>query len=415
MWQAAVRGLAIVAFACSAASATAQDKPEADPPPQEPPVHDHAAMMAAAARKWTVMWDGNLFATFNYQGGSRGETDFRSQNWGMLMGNHRLGPGTLQLSGMLTMEPMTVGSAGYAHIFQLGEAYRNLPVTDRQHPHDLFMQLEAGWRVPISKTELSISGGPVGSPAFGPAPFMHRPSASENPVAPLTHHTFDSTHIAMGTVTAGLRLGTVTVEGSVFHGREPDEHRYNLDTGALDSSSGRVTWRPGGGLEFQFSRGYLYQPELLEPGNQRRTNGSVSWLHTRQNRAFTAVTVMAGRVTRTYSWSGSLLAEATHWMGNQAVYGRYEGLAIESEHLMFPKLVHPPHPGEFIDSLHAFTVGGVRRIMASRGVDLGVGGDATFYRVPPRLKPTHGDNPMSAHVFLRIRPLRNAPPAEHHH
>ena len=398
-----VLALCSLGFSIVSAAARAQDAP-----------HDHSQMNMPPATGWQFMQDGIVFAEFNHQGGPRGGDEFVVPNWWMGMASRPFSRGRLTLTGMLSLDPATVGKAGYREIFQSGEALNGEPLVDRQHPHDLFMQLEAGWRVPISKTELSISGGPVGSPAFGPTPFMHRPSASENPVAPLTHHTFDSTHIAMGTVTAGLRLGTVTVEGSVFHGREPDEHRYNLDTGALDSSSGRVTWRPGGGLEFQFSRGYLYQPELLEPGNQRRTNGSVSWLHTRQNHAFTAVTVMAGRVTRTYSWSGSLLAEATHWMGNQAVYGRYEGLAIESEHLMFPKLVHPPHPGEFIDSLHAFTVGGVRRIMASRGVDLGVGGDATFYRVPPRLKPTHGDNPMSAHVFLRIRPLRNAP-AEHHH
>ena len=160
-----------------------------------------------------------------------------------------------------------------------------------------------------------------------------------------------------------------------------------------------MTWRPGLGLEFQVSRGYLHQPEVLEPGNQTRTNGSVSWVRTRNDRGVTAVTIMAGRVTRTYTWSGALLAEGVHWMGNQAVYGRYEGLAIETEHLLFPQLVHPPHPGEFIDTLHAITVGGVRRIAASRGIDLAVGGDATFYRVPARLKPTHGERPASAHVF----------------
>ncbi len=372
-------------------------------------------MLAAAAKRWQWMWDGNAFITFNAQGGSRGERDLRAQNWLMGMGSRQLGPGTLTLSAMASLEPVTVGAAGYAHIFQLGEAYQNLPVTDRQHPHDLFMQIDAGWRVPIGKTQLSISGGPVGAPAFGPTAFMHRLSASENPVAPLTHHTFDSTHIAMGTVTGGIRRGAFTLEASAFHGREPDEHRYDLDTGALDSRSGRVTWRPGLGLEFQVSRGYLHQPEVLEPGNQTRTNGSVSWVRTRNDRGVTAMTIMAGRVTRTYTWSGALLAEGVHWMGNQAVYGRYEGLAIETEHLLFPQLVHPPHPGEFIDTLHAITVGGVRRIVASRGIDLAVGGDATFYRVPPRLKATHGERPASAHIFVRIRPLRAGAPVEHHH
>ena len=38
------------------------------------------------------------------------------------------------------------------------------------------------------------------------------------------------------------------------------------------------------------------------------------------------------------------------------------------------------------------------------GWDLAVGGDVTFYRVPDILQPTHGDNPTSFHVFLRLRP-----------
>ncbi len=408
-------GFAVGVLVLSVVSAGAQATAEPDAPAQEPPPHDHAAMLAAAGKQWQLMWDGALFTTFNYQGGERGDRDFRAQNWLMVMSSRQLGRGTLQLSAMASLEPVTVGAAGYSHIFQLGEAYQNLPVTDRQHPHDLFMQLDAGWRVPIGKTELSISGGPVGAPAFGPVAFMHRLSASENPVAPLTHHTFDSTHIAMGTMTGGVRRGAFALEASAFHGREPDEHRYDLDTGALDSGSARLSWRPGRGLEFQFSRAYIHQPEVLEPGNQKRTNASVSWLHTRPNRAFTAITVMSGRVTRTYTWSAAVLVEGVHWMGNQAVYGRYEGTGLESEHLMFPKFVHPPHPGEFVDSLHAITLGGVQRLMASRGIDLAVGGDATIYRVPARLKPTHGERPASAHIFLRIRPLRAAPPSEHHH
>ena len=134
----------------------------------------------------------------------------------MAMASRQLSAGRLTLSAMTSLEPVTVGPAGYAHIFQLGEAYQNLPVTDRQHPHNLFMQLDAGWRVPIGKTQLSVSGGPVGAPAFGPTAFMHRLSASENPVAPLTHHTFDSTHIAMGTVTGGIQRGPFTLEASAF-------------------------------------------------------------------------------------------------------------------------------------------------------------------------------------------------------
>ena len=73
---------------------------------------------------------------------------------------------------------------------------------------------------------------------------MHRASAAENPLAALSHHTFDSTHIAFGVVTAAVDHGRWVVEGSVFNGREPDEHRWDFDFGALDSVSGRVWFRP---------------------------------------------------------------------------------------------------------------------------------------------------------------------------
>ena len=141
-------GFVTAVLILSVVSAAAQTPPEQEPPAhteapaQEPPPHDHAAMLAAANKRWQFMWDGVLFTTFNYQGGSRGERDFRAQNWLMAMGSRQLGRGTFNISGMLSLEPATIGAEGYSHIFQLGEAYRNLPVTDRQHPHDLFMQLE---------------------------------------------------------------------------------------------------------------------------------------------------------------------------------------------------------------------------------------------------------------------------------
>ena len=113
--------------------------------------------------------------------------------------------------------------AGYPQVFQVGEAYRGLQITDRQHPHDLFMQLSAAWRQPLGdRSSFTIAGGPVGEAALGPVVFMHRPSALENPNAPLSHHIFDSTHIVDGVVMAGVEYGPLAIEGSVFRGLEPD-------------------------------------------------------------------------------------------------------------------------------------------------------------------------------------------------
>jgi hypothetical protein len=353
---------------------------------------------------WQVMLDGVVFATFNHQGGRRGDQEFESQNWFMAMGTRRLRRGTLTLSGMVSAEPFTVGSAGYSEIFQEGEAYHNLQVTDRQHPHDLFMQLAAAWHVPIGdQVNLTLAGGPRGEPALGPVAFMHRASSFENPTAPLSHHIFDSTHITSGVVTAGVDRGPVAIEASVFYGREPDEHRYDLEFGPLDSWSARIWFRPNQEWAIQASHGYLHEPEQLEPGDQRRTNGSVSWFRQRSS-GFSAVTVAAGWNVRNYSTVHALLAEVTHQSGKTSVYSRFENMTAETEILLFPEVVHRPHPGELVDPIREITSGAVRDVANVGGFHFGVGADVVFYDVPTLSSFTHGDHPVSYHLFLRIRP-----------
>src|SRR4029077_10356285 len=144
--------------------------------------------------------------------------------------------------GMLSLEPLTASARGYRELFQSGEVYQGEPIVDRQHPHDFLMQAAVVYRIPIDyRTAFTIAGGPVGEPALGPIAFMHRPSAAENPAAPLGHHTLDSTHIAMGVITAALDRGPFTIETSLFNGREPDDNRWDLmDPGPLDSWSARA-------------------------------------------------------------------------------------------------------------------------------------------------------------------------------
>jgi hypothetical protein len=243
----------------------------------------------------------------------------------------------------------------------------------------------------------------VGEATLGPVAFMHRRSAAENPTAPLGHHTFDSTHIAHGVVALGLDAGRVTLEGSVFQGREPDEQRWDImDPGPLDSWAARLWLRPGP-FTVQASYGFLKRPEPQEEQNVRRSTASVSWERTSGD-DFTAVTAMFGHNERAFSRSSAVLTEAAHrWAGN-VVYGRVEWVELETEHLLFPGFVHTPHPGELIDPLYAFTVGGLREIGSVRGVQFGAGGDVTWYDVPARLDRTHGHQPVSFHVFFRFRP-----------
>ena len=97
-------------------------------------------------------------------------------------------------------------------------------------------------------------GGLPGEPAFGPPAFMHREAILDSPEAPISHHWLDSTHISFGVLTAGLVLDRVKLEVSRFNGREPDQHRWNIETGAAG-----------------FDRG----PPLVEPDREPRATGQL--------------------------------------------------------------------------------------------------------------------------------------------
>jgi hypothetical protein len=213
----------------------------------------------------------------------------------MGMASRETSRGRLTLTSMFSLDPATVGNDGYREIFQAGEALNGRPLIDRQHPHNLFMQLAAVWQVRVNEsTGFTLAGAPIGEPALGPVAFMHRASAADNPTAPLGHHTFDSQHVSFGVITAAVDHGPVVIEGSVFNGREPDENRWEIDFAPLDSFSLRAWYRPDDEWEFQASSGRLKSPEALEPGTIVRSTVSGAW--TRRNGASIAsVTAGFGR------------------------------------------------------------------------------------------------------------------------
>src|SRR5262249_7430284 len=54
----------------------------------------------------------------------------------------------------------------------------------------------------------------------------------------------------------------------------------------------------------------------------------------------------------------------------------------------------------------AYTFGGSRDIVDTSKLSLAVGSDVTFYSMPSLLNRLYGDNPVSFHVFFRIRPRK---------
>lgn len=370
--------------------------------------HQHADMQMNASG-WQFMQDGVGFLLFNHQGSSRGGTDVRAPNWWMLMADHGVPHnGTFRFNVMVSADPATVTSQGYREILQVGETYQDKALIDHQHPHDFLMQAAAVYTVPVANGyRLTFAGGPVAEPALGPIAFMHRASAAENPVAPLGHHTLDSTHVAMGVLTAAAGKGPVQVESSVFNAREPDEQRWDLmDPGPLDSWSVRGWYRPSPSLAAQVSYGYLTTPEALEEGDVKRTTASLSW-----QRDGLAMTAAWGHNQKIGGGYHAFLFEATRARPAYSLYTRLERTQVETDVLrtgvhVFQggrKNAHVVEPGRR-DFVEAFTVGATRTLTRTKGWDFAAGADVTGNVLPPSLTPFYGSSPFSAHVFLRVRP-----------
>jgi len=361
--------------------------------------HDHAQPSSSDQDSWQWTVDGSAFFGYNYQ--YRKFTDFsawESQNWLMAGGTRRIRSGRFTASTMLSLEPWTLKNIGSPQAFQTGETFRRAPLIDYQHPHDFIMGLGAGYRVPWQRLTWSFSGGLVGTPAFGPIVFMHRPSAADNPQAPLAHHYLDSMHITPGVLTAGATGGEWTLEGSWFRGHEPDENRTDLDLGPLDSYSMRLGWAHGA-WSAQASGAALTMPELITPYDAKRLSASLSFDKPDRRLAWTAAFGQNREIHG--NLEAYLLEGRMQLRPRDAVYGRVESVAKDILDAGF----HPP--GVFHrhrqSQIGALTIGYVRDLWTASDARFGVGGDVTGYLVPDNLREAYGA-PVSFHVFLRYRP-----------
>jgi len=362
------------------------------------------------AGDWLLMFHYNFVTGINHQGGARGVTKFESANWFMPMAYHKLGTGTLQLRGMFSAEPFTFPPGGSPLLFQTGETYKGQPLIDRQHPHDLFMELSAQYTLPLGErgTWFTYFGYP-GEPALGPPAFMHRASASENASAPLAHHLQDSTHISFGVFTTGFTYRWFKFEGSIFNGREPDENRYDFDSHRWNSRSARLWFMPNKNWTMQVSYGFLRSPEVQEPNADiHRATASVQY-NKPINRGNWASAFVWGRnhvstPGETHNLNGYTAESTLNFLDKNYVYTRLE--LVDKDDLLRPadrsllgiKTDHPSF------QIGAYTFGGVRDIWNTDKVSLGIGSDLTFYSKPVILDRIYGTKPVSWKLFLRIRP-----------
>ncbi len=358
---------------------------------------------------WDLMAHAAIFGCFDYQTGDRGLDRFFSANWLMLKGSRPLGDGEFFLRGMASIEEWTVGDRGYPLLLQSGEGLH-----DRQHPHDLFMELAAGWTVPLSDDlGAQFYGAIVGEPALGPVTFHHRHSAAADPMAPLGHHWQDSTHISPGVLTAGLFTRFAKLEASWFNGREPDEKRLDLDLQVPDSGAVRLSVNPTPAWSMQVSAGRLDEPEDDEPGvSVRRTTISTTGTGTFGDEGAWSATAAWGRNDPSEGkTTDSFLAEATVELDKaHAVFGRAEAVRKSGHDLALgPALDAETFPvvGLSAGYLYTFT--------RLHDQEIAVGLRLTANFIDSDLRDFYGE-PVEWGIvlFLRLRPAPT-PSKEHAH
>lgn len=355
---------------------------------------------------WELMVHGNVFGQYLFDSGPRGAGQLGSINWVMGMAQRPISGGRLGFRAMLSAEPGTVRGCGYPDLLATGETCKGRPIVDRQHQHDLFMEIAARYERSINdRIAFQVYGGPAGEPALGPVAYPHRTSAMPNPLAPISHHWMDATHITFGVLTGAVYGRKWKAEASVFNGREPDEARYGWDLGAMNSISARFWLSPTPNLSLQVSSGQLKEAEPAEDARGRvdvtRVTASATYHRLlRSEASIWASTLVWGRNSEQDESSNFVLAETnvtlddrTTWFGRIDVGGK-------SAHDLD---VHAPGGIFTIAKLQ----GGYVRYFgaASKPLKIGLGTSVLAGFVPQALKSEYGARMnLGVGMFVTVRP-----------
>lgn len=361
------------------------------------------------AGTWSVMVHGFATGQVDRQSGPRGATQFGSVNWGMAMASHEAAGGTLTLRGMASLDVWGVSPRGYPELLQTGESYHGQPLHDRQHPHDVLMEIGALYDRPLrGPLHFELYAAPVGEPALGPPAFMHRPSAMDNPVAPIGHHWQDATHISYGVLTVGVFTSHWKLEGSAFNGREPDANRWNIDPIRLDSYAGRISYAPNREWTGSASYGFLASPEALHPqASVHRITASL--MHSRalgDHGSWSTTGIWgANQTSGAPRLASSVLLESEAVLDlRNSVFARAEYVQKTADELDVSTAAIGV-PADRLFGVSAVSLGFVRELTHWTHGTLGLGAMATVNVVPAALTATYGSRTSAGLlVFFRVRP-----------
>lgn len=378
-----------------------------------------------------LMLHGTMFARYtninsgrNLSVAGKGDNNrFDAPSMFMAMYSHQLSKKSqIGIRAMVSLDPIIERGYGYPLLYQSGETFKGQSIHDRQHPHDFISELSATYSYKLAeKQSIYVYFGYPGEPALGPPTFMHRLSAENNPDAPIGHHWQDSTHITYGVLTGGYTYNKVKFEVSAFNGTEPDENRWNFDKPRFNSFSGRLSFNPTKEWSFQVSHGYLKNPEpntlyincyklpyiiALQPKScrdERRTTASAIYNKNFGNDRNWANSFVWGQKTNVdYKHDNAFLFETNYQFQKNAVFSRLEWVQKNSHEL---SLINPHPPG--IHWVSSYSAGYIRDLIRDKGIDVGLGAQATLYKNSPVFSSFYGGRTHSGfQIFMRFRPSR---------
>ena len=359
---------------------------------------------------WTTMFMAQAFVVGTQQSGPRGGDKLYSTNWFMANAEHKLGKqGAFEFQLMLSLEPATVTRREYPLLFQTGETAFGKPIEDGQHPHNFVMGLGMQYALALGEnTTLDLYAAPVGDPALGPTAYPHRASASELPQAPIAHHWQDATHISDDVVTAGIAYKEIKLEASGFHGAEPNENRWTIAVGPINSWSTRLWFFPSSRWAAQVSVGRLAHPEALEPGDQIRSTASVEYSKPMPGGSWSS-SLIWGRDHRTFTQRNvnSYTAESELPVSRKNfITGRAE--LVDKDELFDAMPETQRLLGIYYGStfrIGAYTIGYTRDIGTFHNVETGIGANFEAYSLPAAIKPYYGEHPVGGNIYIRLRLL----------
>lgn len=209
-------------------------------------------------------------------------------------------------------------------------------------------------------------------------------------------------------MTVALTHGIVRMEASGFHGREPDEFRWDINQGKIDSWSIRLTIQPEENWSGQYSYARIKSPEALF-ANEHQERMTASLMYNRPlHDGNWANTLLWGR-TRSIQdnsvFNSYLLESTARFRMRNYAWTRIENVERSNELLSGENPLPPNFREAPIGPVQAYTFGYAHDIDLIPHLASAIGAQFTTYVVADVLKAIYGSHPFGVALFVRFRPF----------